>query len=369
MKKYLSSLMLLAMGALLFTACGDDDNDGPGPVPHYESMADGVFVINEGSYFSKIDGTLDFLNYKSGTVSHNVFSTANGRSLGGTPNSGVVCGQNIYIVASDENRVEIVNTSTFKAETPVSVQSPREACTDGESVYVSSWTGQVTRIDASTHEVARTSEVIGSHLEGIAVSGGYVYVCNSADASKAYTDPNYYLTTVVKLDAKTLAKVSEISVTLNPTQILASGRDLYVLSSGNYGAVKACVQKIEPDNSDKVTEIAEATMMAIGNGKIYLVNAPYGSPATYQVYDLKEKDTNTFIAGTEIFSPYAINVDPTTGEVFITSLSKDPDTGYASYTTDGRLYRYKADGTSVADYTIGVNPGTLVFNVHQQLGK
>ena len=75
MKKYMKLLACLLAGAFVLTACDDDD-----PVVHYREVAvsDGLFIVNEGSYFSQVNGSLDYLDYATGKVQRNVFSAANG---------------------------------------------------------------------------------------------------------------------------------------------------------------------------------------------------------------------------------------------------------------------------------------------------
>ena len=66
MKKYLLSMAVLLAGTMAFTSCDDDDDNGiTDPVidPVLTVDVDGVYVINEGSYYSQINGSLDFLNF------------------------------------------------------------------------------------------------------------------------------------------------------------------------------------------------------------------------------------------------------------------------------------------------------------------
>lgn len=362
MKKFLSSLLCLLLGFTVFTAC-DNNND----LPNHEHsvVADGVFIVNEGSYFSQINGAIDYLNYSNNAVNRNVFKNTNGRSLGGTPNSAVICNHEIYIACADENRVEVMNDSTFSSVAQITVESPREVATDGEYVYVSSYTGKVTKI-SSTHHVVGTSGIIGSHLEGIVALNGYVYVCNSADGSKQYTDPDYYLKSVLRLDKTSLGLEKEITVEKNPTALLTDGNYVYVLCSGDYKIIKGCIEKISnQDNS--VSKIAEATMMAYNNGNyLYYANAPYDGVPTYGVYNITSQTTVDFTIEGPKF-PYSMGVDPISGDIFISALNPNPDyPSYASYTTDGILYRYTSAGALKKTYTIGVSPGTLVFKNHSQ---
>jgi YVTN family beta-propeller protein len=365
MKKYLSSLLCLLLGLTVFTACGDDDNYLPGRT--YSVVADGVFIVNEGSYYSQINGSLDYLNYNTETVNRGVFKSANARSLGGTPNNAVLANQELYVACTDENRVEVINDSTYKSVAQVSVTSPREVATDGDYVYVTSYTGKVTKIDAKTHQIAKTSNAVGSHLEGIVVLNGYIYVCNSTDAAKQYTDPDYYLSSVLRINKSTLAVEKEITVEKNPTELLTDGTYVYVLCAGNYSDVKACLERISKYN-DGVTKITDATMMAYDDGNnLYYVNAPYGVTPTYGVYNVTAQTTASFsIEGPKF--PYSIGADPVSGDIFIAALSPNPDyPTSASYTTDGALYRYSSAGALKKKYTIGVNPGTLVFKSHSQV--
>ena len=105
--------------------------------------------------------------------------------------------------------------------------------------------------------------------------------------------------------------------------------------------------------------------MAYRQGKIYLVSNAFSKP-TYTVYDLAKSTTSTFTEGKELFTPYAIGVDPVTGKVFITSYSKDPDTGKTSYTTDGYIVEYAPTGASLGKFSVGIGPGTLLFASHEE---
>lgn len=116
MKKYLLSIAVLMAATISFTSC-DDDDDCPTCPPPATIVQNGVYVINEGSYYSQINGTLDFLGYDvaKGTYSmtRNIFEDVNGRSLGGTPNDALIVGDSVLCIAvADEDRVEFVNTTT-----------------------------------------------------------------------------------------------------------------------------------------------------------------------------------------------------------------------------------------------------------------
>lgn len=366
MKKYLSSILCLLLGLTVFTACHDDDNYLP--PREYKVISDGVFILNEGQYYTHKDGTLDYLDYSSDKMSRNVFSGANNRSLGGTPNNALLVDSTLYIACTDENRVEMIHARTFKSVGYVTIESPRELAADEEHVYVSSYTGKVSMIDARTRKLEKTSEVVGSHLEGIVTLGDYVYVANSTDGTKTYTDPDFYQKNVCRLDKKTLVKTTDIIVGLNPTQLLTDGRSIYVLCMGNYKEAKSHVEAIRPADL-KVDSLFEATMMTYDMGVYILyVNAPYGGTPTYGGYNVLNGKAQKWTPSEAPLFPYSIAVDPISHDVYVSSHSPNPDyPSSASYDTDGILYRYNMQGVLKKKYTVGVSPGTIVFNDHVEV--
>ena len=365
MKKYLLSIAVLMAATISFTSCDDDDDSKTCPTPVIPRY--GVYVINEGNYSYQINGTLDFLGYDvaKGTYSmtDSIFEKVNGRSLGGTPNDALIVGDSVLCIAvADENRVEFVNTTTKKADAAVSIDNPRELAYESGSnyLYVSSYTGKVYKIDMTTRTIAGESEKVGANLEGIAVAGNKLYVCNSFN-------PDYtYNKNVVELNANTLAKNQDIEVVDNPVDVINAGNAIFILSMGNYADKPATVQMLK---DGQLSTIGNATMMAYDayNDQLYMINAPYGGgDKEYEVYNLKNGQTTTFLTNPDIFSPYSLAVNPVNGDVFITSSTKNPDTGYADYTADCKLYRYTSAGILLGTYDCGVNPGTIVCDSYYQ---
>ena len=366
MKKYLLSIAVLMAATISFTSC-DDDDDCPTCPPPATIVQNGVYVINEGSYYSQINGTLDFLGYDvaKGTYSmtRNIFEDVNGRSLGSTPNDALIFSDSLLCIAvAGENRVEFVSTTTKKAYAAVSIDTPRELAYESGSnyLYVSSYTGKVYKIDMTTRTIAGESAVVGANLEGIAVAGNKLYVCNSCSS-----DYMTYYKNVVELNASTLAKNQDIEVVDNPVDVINAGSAIFILSMGNYADKPATVQMLK---DGQLSTISNATMMAYDsyNDQLYMINAPYGGDKEYKVYNLKNGQTTTFLTNPDIFSPYSLAVNPVNGDVFITSPTKNPDTGKADYTADCKLYRYTSAGTLLGTYDCGVNPGTIVCDSYYQ---
>lgn len=353
----------LVLGAFVLVSCIESEEWETREV----TVSDGFFILNEGSYFNQINGSMDFVSYATGTLSvnRNIFEQVNGRTIGSTPNHLIRCGSKIYIATTEENRVEVLDAHSLNALTPIAITAPRELCTDGEFVYVSSYTGEVLKVDTASLTVAVKSEVVGANLEGIAYRNGSIFVCNA-------WNPDYsYNSNLVKLSAATLAKEKDITVVANPNQLIASGSDLYLASWGNYGDIPATIQQI--DSNDQVTTLANATHMALGNGLLYLISSSYdenwNAMNSYSVLDLATKKVNPFISGREIDSPSTIGVDPISGFVFIASCKKYPNSEgvpTVSYTQDGYIVCYTPDGRCVGQLDCGVNPGALLFVSHTE---
>lgn len=366
MKKNLYLFLLLVMSSFVFVSC--DQND-PTPVPKppidpvYKSA--GLFVLNEGNMANKINGTLSFLDYKSGKIVDGLFATANQRSLGGTPNDMVEVMGRLYICVTDENRVEVVDAVTMKSLNFATVKQPREICASRNGVYVSSYDGTVSFINFDG-KLMKKSEVVGSYLEGIVARDGYVYVCNAYTPGTTYT----YHTNIVKLNAETLAKVSDITVGANPTKIECNGNNMYVLSTGNYADVKGQIQAI--DHDDKVSYLCDATMMAVAGDNIYAINSvtdwtTYKTTTEYFRYDVAKKTKMPLINDVDakkIISPCAIAVDPANKTLYISSYVLGAK-GYADYAAKGYIMEYELGGAFKKKYNAGVGPKNMIPFVKQ----
>lgn len=351
----------LMMGAALFATSCSDDKDDPVIDPVYQTDTDGVFIVNEGSYYSNVNGSLSYLDYATNTLTDGLFASVNGRTLGGTPNNAIIWGSKMYIACTDENRVEVVDVNTLKSISSIEVTQPRELVGLGPNVYVSTYGGYVCGIDTvQPTAIAGQSEVIGSCLEGIAAYNGYLYVCN------AYNSDYTYNTNVVKLTAG-LQKVKDIEVVCNPTYIVAGYDGLYLLSSGNYYDVSPTIQSI--DANDKVTSLCNGTFMAYNNGKIYYIETAYdenwNTIATYYVYNTESGAKEEFTKGTEVFSPCAIAVDPVNDYVYISSYNKGAY-GTADYSGAGYVVKYNSNGGYLDKYDAGVGPSTFVFKTSEK---
>ena len=373
MNKYLLSLAVMAMGATLLTGCLGDASKGsdtPAEIP----VTKGVFIINNGSSYQSIDGSLTYINYATMTPSaqQNVYQKVNKRSLGGTPNDVLVYGQKVYIVGFDENIIfvldarnseELKKVSTIDLLGEADGKGPRRLAAFDGKVYFTTYgngdKGSVAAIDTTSFALQKQYQV-GSYPEGLAFGIDDANIVTLYVANSDYGKGNG---SISKIDI-TSGNVTntEFEKVKNPQEIaVETTGNLYVLDYGHYveaskTQLDAGVYKISGNSVSLV--VPNATGMAVYGPFIYTFNDPYGSTTgpSYSVYDISSNSAAKLnLSGDSdhsIVSPAAIAVDPITGNIFIASRQKDPDTGYPAY-LPGFVNVYQG-------YGLNANPGQFV---------
>lgn len=368
MKKYLLSFAVLMMGAFLFTACSDDDDNNRQPVA--VDVSEGMFIVGSGNTRSNIDGNLTYINYTNGISTLNAFQKANGKSLGKTANFALVYGQKLYIAVDGENTIWVCDKNTLKVIKQINTVellgdvkgiSPRAMVGYKDQLLFSLYgTGEnslVAAVDTVNFALKNTYNT-GSYTDGITVVGDYLYTADSDYG-------NGVKPSITKCDLKTGSsqQIKGKDIT-NPMHMLTIGNDVYFLDYGQYDAswnqTGAGVRRVSQDGT--VTRVIDGTAMGSDGKRIYTVNAPYGgSETTYLIYDTTTGQKSSWKPA-DIQSPAAIAADPVTGDVFIISYVMNPDTGYPAYNLPSYVNQYSADGTFKKRYDCGVGPISVVFN-------
>ena len=378
MKKNLLSFAVMAMGATLLTGCLGDDSKG-GDTPAEIVVTKGAFVINNGSSYQSIDGSLTYLDFSTNTAKTDVYKDVNGKSLGGTPNDVMVYGQKVYIVGSDENTIFVLDVRNFKELAEVSTtdllgdadgNTPRRITAYEDKVYFTTYGGYVAAIDTISFSL-KAKYKVGSYPEGLALGASSssstspaVYVANSdwgmGNGSISCID--------LASGSVTESKYDKVK---NPQEIAAAGSTLYVLDYGHYNEdytqqLDAGVYMISGSNTSLV--VPNATGMAAAGYTIYTFNDPWGGTTgpSYSIYNIEYGALSTLSlygdSSHPIIAPAAIAIDPNTGYIYIASRSKDPDTGYPSYALPGFVNAYNSNGQYVGSFDTGVEPHKIEFS-------
>lgn len=371
MKKYLLSFAVLMMGTALFTACSNDDDE---PVIKPVDVSNGMFLVGSGNKKAGIDGNLSYIDYTKGTVTSNAFQLANGKSVGKTANYIMTYGNKLYIVVDAEATIWVCDKQTLKVQKQISTTallgekdglSPRAAVGKDGLLYFACYgdsynggNGIVAAIDTINFAKQKTYTV-GSYPNGVTLCSSYLFVTNSDYGSNVKPSLSK-----IDLTNGTVSEIKDAAIT-NPMEILTVGNDVYYLDYGtydeNWNQTGAGVRKVTLDG--KVTKVVDGTAMCTDGKKIYTVNAPYGASGTnYLIYDAATGTTTSWEPA-DVFSPAVIAADPITGNIFIVSYQKNPDTGYAGYALPSYTNQYDATGKLVKKYEgTATGPISVVFN-------
>ena len=142
MKKYLFSLMMLAMGSALVTSCISDDENNK---KNSETITytSGVYVINNGTW-NQNNGSLTYFDY--GTQKAQQLLNGSG-GLGDTPNDAYTKGDTIFVVGSTDNMIFVLNKKDFSIIKAISTTgtmgeeegyNPRHITCYGNNIYFTS---------------------------------------------------------------------------------------------------------------------------------------------------------------------------------------------------------------------------------------
>lgn len=348
------TLWMLILCAFVFTSCSDDDDDDI-------TVEEGIYVLNNGN-FGNNNSTITY--YDPVTQSSNetdIYGAQNLKGLGDSGQDILVQGKYIYLAVYGSNRISVMTRDFVEVASVALVregqpQSPRSLAYADGKVYVSLFDGYVAKINTSDFKVEAQVKV-GRNPEGVAISGGKLFVANSGGMD--HNTPVGYDKTVSVVNLKTFEVDTTIDVALNPTVLTTvDNGDIYCISMGNYGDVPNTLQKIDPETYG-VTFIGNATEMTTDGKKLYLMYSQYDANwnqvISYPVYDT---ESSRMLAGewiadaSAVVKPYKVSYEPVTKCLYLTS---------SDYTNNGDVYVYKTDGTLVKKFGAGLNPLKVVY--------
>lgn len=300
-----------------------------------------LYILHAGNWNAN-NASLSFYDFKTETMTTDVYKNANGSGLGDSAEQILIYGSKMYVTVTTSNRLVVLDLDgkLIKSFEPVTANNepvnPRCMVAENGKVYVSYfYAHSVAVLDTASLEIGGEVKV-GRYPEQLTVANGKIYVANSGGNDY----PNYG-NTVSVINPSTMTVEKEIEVIDNPVGIASDSEgDVYVISWADHGkTTNQSLQKIDRSTGE-VTVIGSATRMSIVNDKIYTVwSQYYNSPGTsYQIFDaLTDKViSNNFITdGTTISSPNAIAVDPLTEKIYIS---------YFDYVSTSSVYMFSADG-------------------------
>lgn len=364
MKQSLKHLKFAALALLLsagFAACSDDETEIP-PVKDWTNDANGAYVVNQGNQYGGVTGSVSFIDLSSWNVTSNAFLSANGQSLGDTPQAAVHYGSKIYIPVYGSNKLWVVDGTSFKKIAEIDTNEPEAVCGAGKYVFVANNDGKLTRVDTLSYATSQIE--VGPNPASLCTANGKVYV----SISDGYNYANGYADgkKVAVVNPETFTKERDVVVGTNPGAIVADKWGyVYVVARGNYTTETAKVQRIATDYT--VSDLCAGQLLAYNDGRLYVLDytADYSKnncQITSTLYLTSASAAPTASTEWKLDTahlpemPNAIDVNPANGDLYVCS-----DNGPLGYSSNGFVYVYEANGAYKAKVNVGVHPFGVVF--------
>jgi len=340
------NVAVAAVGVLLLCGCKKSEN----PVEPKPSADGGILVLNSGNIHSNDAGVVSY-DWKTGAVSEELFLKANGRRMGDVVNDFLAYGSKLYFAVTNsavlfvtDRNCRILKEIICEGQGGVHY-SPRCLCCAGGKVYVTWQEGYLSEMDTASYAL-RTVKV-GDNPEGVAVTGGKIYVANSFGF-----DPKMeYGTTVSVLDAASFMVSGTLSVHNNPqTFTLTSDGKLYLVCFGNFKDIPAVLQRIniESQTVTNIIDVAPQRMCDGPDGTAYLIAGEKGAVRYVRFNTRTNRVDGELLPAASVPDGYSISYDDKSGYVFI---------GTSDYRTNGEVYVVSQDGQILTHFdTGGLNP-------------
>jgi YVTN family beta-propeller protein len=279
----------------------------------------GVYSLNQGNYGSN-NTTLTYYDFATATATTDYYKTINGFGLGDTGSDFIIYGGKVYIVMNVSGNVAVADALTAKYIDTISFTSggfnkgPENIVGYGSQVFVSSTDGTVSVIDTGSLAVVK-SITVGENPAQMAISGTNLYVSNTGGFSAQFDS------TLSVIDLNTLSEITKITVGKNPGCIAADNSgNIYVACTGDYNTVLPSLVKVNTGTNSvlKSADTAVGTLRYFNN-YLYVTGGYLGIP-TVRVLSTTDFSvvSNNFISdGTQITTPYGLDIDPATGDVYV----------------------------------------------------
>ncbi len=333
----------------------------------------GFYLLNQGN-MGMNKASIDYYDYSTGEYTLNLYLQANPdavMALGDVGNQIRIYNGRLWAIINCSNKVEVMRASDCRRIGQVDIPNCRYMAFDGDYAYVTSYAGPVeidedyrqlgyvAKIDVNTLEVKGRCTV-GYQPDGIAISGGKIYVANSG----GYRVPNYERTLSV-IDVATFEVEREVELGINLNNVVADSRGrIWVSSRGDYYDVEGAVYCYDPASDSLLATLPiDAQSIWLDSDRLYLLGNSFSydtmtSTPSYHVVDTTDQTIlqSAWEGATEfnqIKAPYCVAVDPVRGDIYIT------DAG--NYVNPGYVYSFAADGTFKWRQRAGDVPASIAF--------
>ncbi|MGM9705741.1 MAG: DUF5074 domain-containing protein, partial [Prevotella sp.] len=338
-------------------ACSDDDTlwwqQNGSEVEMARSRA---FVLNEGSYGMN-NATVGYFDFSTDNVFRgDIFEAQNGRKIGDTAQDMAYADGKLYVVVAGSNYVARLDgvgheEARLSYADHADLGDPRYVAVSKGKLYVSSYGGYVSRIDAKTMKLEGSVRV-GRNPEQLVVSGGRIYCVNSGWG----TD-----NTLSIIDEADFTRAETVTIMDNPQRLVVttSGKLAIQGTGADYSSPR--VDVYDPQTRESVT-IGQGSSMATRGNVVYVASSvwsPDGTATSFYSYDVQTATRNDsplsdMPAEMAAATSYSINVNPYNNHIYVTTTLYNRG--------DGTVYHFDATGKYIGKFTSnGQNPSRIVF--------
>lgn len=331
---------------LAFSACKKDE---PEPEPELPAEKDhAVFVLNEGN-FQWGNASLSLINLNTNAIQSDVFSAANNRPIGDVLQSATLINHELWLVVNNSQRIERIDPKTAQSKGTINgLLSPRYIVNTGSGkAYVSDlYSASIHCIDTATCNIVNSIQTQG-WTEEMVLLNGFIWVCNTGGNQ------------VYKINVATDQIEDSIAVGIKPRSIRSDklGR-IWVLcegeippqeSAGSLWCIDASLNAVLQQFSfSNPTDHPSKLRINAAGDRLYFLNKGLHR---MNITDAALPSSSFIAQGSRIF--YGLAVHPNDESIWLSD-ARD-------YVQQGKVLRYKADGTLMREWDAGVIPGAFFF--------
>ncbi len=350
-----SVLFVLSLTVVL-SGCKDDPvTPAPTPTP---TLLNAVYVLNEGNFGDATGARLTAYDLDQDSAYRDVFEAANrGQHLGSLGDDMKLHNGKAYILMSGSENLVVMNLSNhtlaqsagFAGDTPnyMVIDSAR-----GKVYICRLFKNSLLVVNLSTLVVI-DSIPVGNNPQSMLLHGKDLYVCNGGFGSDR---------TVSVVDVLGDSVRATITVSDGPSSsLIASDGNIWIACTGNAFGIPATPGKIfivDPttlaiEDSISFSENLWGSLVQGIDGNAYVVGANpasfYGG-AIHRIAVATKAVTLNFIA-TDIY--YAMSIDPTSGDLFLTDAK--------NFASNGVISIYNKGGVFKKSFAAQKGPASIVF--------
>jgi hypothetical protein len=355
MKK--NSFLLPVIFVLVFVASCKKTNPAMSPTP---KVTTGVYSLNQGNYGMN-NTTITYYDFATSTPTTDYFRNVNNFGLGDTGSDFIIYGGKMFIVMNNSGNVNVSDALTAKFIDTIDFKNagvnrgPENIVSYGKYVFVSTTDGNVAVIDTGSLSISEFIAV-GSNPAQMAILGTNLYVSNTGGFSAQFDS------TVSVIDLNSLAQTSQITVGINPGSIAADDSgNIYVACAGNYSNIGPTLVKVNA-SSNTIVKSADTAVGIIRfyNGNLYVTGGYYGVPnvRVLSTADFSAVKSNFISDGTVVTNPYGLDIDGTTGNVYVGD-AKD-------YVSAGEVFCFDKNGNDKFSFSTSPTASPIRVQLIQQ---